>query len=137
MLIIYIIIIFNINKISSLLYTGGQISTIHWKNINPIKAILLFSIVEFHFDRKNFALDLMHTITTNDRKALDAFIARLSAWSYESANILLAKRETWINTVQFCTSRSEDCYNFLRNSLFSLCIKSFCEISRGESMNKI
>lgn len=135
MFLIYLIIILQKNKIKIPEYIGGERVVFHWKDLNPMESISLFILVKFLFAHKNFALYLMHVITINGRIVLEAFIARLSAWLFESANILLAKRKTY-TCVQFCKSRSEDCYNFLRDSLFCTCLE-FCKINRGESMNKI
>jgi hypothetical protein len=132
MLLIYLIIILQQNKNNVPEYMGGEKVVFHWNDLNLMEPISLFVLVKFRLAHKNFALYLMHVFTINGRKVLEAFIARLSAWSFESANILLAKRETCA-CIQFCKSRSEDCYNFIRNSLFSTCLK-FCKINRGESM---
>ncbi len=104
------------------------------RKLSPTKLISLFMKVKFLFPHKHFALSSIEVNTIYDRSTLDAFIARLSAWSLESANILLAKREKCA-CVLFCTSRSEDCYNFQRNSL-CLYIRKYCKIDRKGPMNK-
>ncbi len=58
------------------------------------------------------------------RKFLDAFIARLTAWSLESANILLVHRKTRLCVcVQFCTARSEDCFLLHKRLTFFAYVK--------------
>jgi hypothetical protein len=104
------------------------------KNLSPTKLISLFMSMKFLFTHKHFALSSKDVNTILDRLVLDAFIARLSAWSFESANILLAKRKKCA-CVLFCTSRSEDCNNFQRDSLY-LYLRKYCKINRKGPMNK-
>ncbi len=56
-------------------------------------------------------IEIYLTSIFNSRIFLDAFIARLTAWSLESANILLVHRKTRLCVcIKFCTARSEDCF---------------------------
>lgn len=132
MLIIYLIIILLIKPIANL--NERRKDRHYLKNLSRIKLISLFMKVKFLFTHKHFALSSKDVNTIHDRSTLDAFIARPSAWSFESANILLAKRKKCA-CVLFCTSRSEDCYNFQRNSLY-LYVRKYCKINGKGPMNK-
>jgi hypothetical protein len=61
--------------------------------ISIIQGIKLFQ-QKLICTRTNFAQFLTRIVVTKGRYSTDAFIARLSAWSFESPNILLAKNET-------------------------------------------